>query len=226
MQIRSYILLVALCICFVTKSHSQPRNYEIRNGIMLGGGLTQYDITSENFETKPGNGWFISAGLSGDLPHKWFNISYSMQLSENKVEFSGRMTDDVAGEEAVEYKLFAVQAGLVFHIKLIQSFFTLDLGPQLQYNSGLELTDDTQESYFLNGYDALGVMDITEISNFNINGMAGLTAGYGAFKLRAQYIYGVLNSFEKLNGQNLNTDGTTQFKGNQSMFTFGAFITF
>lgn len=226
MQIRQYIILVALSIGFVTLGFSQPRNYEIKNGIMLGGGLTQYDIISDNFETKPGNGWFVSAGLSGDLPHKWYNISYNMQLSENKIEFSGRMTDDVAGEETIEYKVFMAQAGLIFHIKLIQSFFTLDVGPQLQYNGGLELSDSAQESYFLNGYDALGVMDINDISHFNINGTAGLTAGYGAFKIRVQYIYGLLNSFEKLNSQDLNTGTTTEFKGNQSMFTFGAFITF
>lgn len=226
MQIRTYILLVALTIGFVTISYSQPKNYEIKNGLSLGGGITQFDIISDNFETTKGDGWLVSAGIGAVLPHKWYNISYNMQLSENKIDFSGRMTDDVAGEEMIEYKLFTAQAGLIFHVKLIQSFLTLDLGPQLQYNGGLELSDSTQESYFINGYDALGAMDITDISHFNVNGMAGATAGFGAFKIRAQYIYGVTNMFRKLNDQNLDTGSTGDFKGNQSMITFAAFITF
>jgi len=226
MQIKTYILLVALTMGFVTISHAQPKNYEIKNGLAIGGGLTQFDIISDNFETKKENGWLISAGIGAVLPHKWYNISYSIQLSENKIGLSGRTTDDVAGEEMIEYKLFMAQAGIFFHVKLIQSFLTLDLGPQLQYNGGLELSDSAQESYFINGYDALGAMDITDISPFNVNGMAGATAGFGAFKIRVQYIYGVTNIFRKLNDQNLETGSTEDFKGNQSMITFAAFITF
>ena len=226
MQIRTYILLVALTIGFVTISHSQPKNYEIKNGFNFGGGITFLDIITDNFETKQGNGWLISAGIGAALPNKWYDISYNIQLLENNLEISGRMTDDVAGEEMIEYKMFAAQAGLVFSVNVISSYLTVDLGPQLQYNGELELTNDTQESYFINGYDNLGATDISDISRFNINGMAGVTAGFGSFKIRGQYIYGLLNSLDKLNDQNLDVGNAPKFEGHTSILTLAAFFVF
>ncbi len=226
MQIRTYILLVALTMGFVTISFSQPRNYTIRNGLSIGGGITQFDIITDNFITMKGEGWLVSTSLGAELPHKWYNISYNIQLSENKIELSGRMTDDVSGDEILEYKVFAAQISLIFHVKLIGSNITLDLGPQLQYNGGLDLIQASQESYFINGYDMLGAMDINDISHFNVNGVVGASAGIGIIKVRFQYIYGVTNIFNKLNDQNLNIGNASEFKGNQSMMTFSVFFTF
>lgn len=226
MKIRTYTLLVACIIGFVTLGFSQPQNYDIKNGFYFGGGVTQFDIDTDNFETKQGTGWLISTGIGAYLPHKWFDISYNIQLSQNQFEMSGRMTDDVAGDELIEYKVFAAQAGLIFHINVIGPYLTIDIGPQLQYNGKLEFTDSSQESYFINGYDALGAMDITDITQFVINGAGGVSAGYGPIKVRAQYIYGLSNSLNKLNGQNLNTGETVKFEGHQKMLTFAAFFTF
>ena len=226
MQIRTYILLVAFSICFVTIGFSQSRNYVIKNGFSIGGGLTQYDIITDNFETNKANGWLISMAVGAELPHKWYDISYNIQLAENKIEISGRMTDDVAGEEALEYKIFTAQVGLNFHINLIGSYLTLDVGPQLQYNSGLDLINDKQESYFINGYDTLGALDIKEINKFNVNGVGGATIGIGFFKIRAQYIYGITNMLNKLNDLTVADGLEDEFKGNQSMITLTAFFTF
>lgn len=226
MTIRTYTLLVALTIGFVTLSYTQPKNYDIKNGFYLGGGITQFDITTDNFVTKAGTGWFLSGGIGAYLPHKWYDISYNIQVLQNNFEISGRMTDDVAGDEMVEYKMFTAQTGLIFHVNVVGPYFTIDLGPQLQYNGDLEVSDSSQESYFLNGYDALGAMDIADISHFNVNGLVGATVGYGGIKLRVQYIYGVLNTLEKLNNQNLNVGDGGEFKGNQRTLTFAAFFTF
>ena len=226
MQIKSFILLVAISTLFVTVSHAQPRNYEIKNGFYIGGGITQFDIMSDNFETNSSSGFLVSMGIGADLPHKWYNISYNIQIAENKFELSGRMTDDVAGDEALEYKVFTAQLGLVFHVKLIGAYLTLDLGPQLQYNGDLELTDDSQESYFINNYVSLQASDIKEITNFNVNALGGLTASFGAFKLRGQYIYGLTNMLNKLNDQDLTTGNNSSFKGNQGMMTLAAFFVF
>ena len=48
-------LLVATMLCFVTKSFSQRKNYDIKNGFGIFGGLTQFDIITDNFETTKGN---------------------------------------------------------------------------------------------------------------------------------------------------------------------------
>ena len=226
MQIKSFILLVALNILFVTIGSAQPRNYEIKNGFYIGGGVTQFDIISDNFETNQGSGILVSMGIGADLPHKWYNISYNIQLAENKFELSGRMSDDVTGNEAIEYKVFTAQLGLIMHVKLIGAYLTLDLGPQLQYNGDLELTDNVQESYFINNYESLQASDIKEITNFNVNALGGVTASFGAFKLRGQYIYGITNMLNKLNDQDLNSGNNSEIKGNQGMLTLAAFIVF
>jgi heterodisulfide reductase subunit A-like polyferredoxin len=149
-----------------------------------------------------------------------------MLLSENNLEISGRMTDDVVGNEALEYKLMTVQVGFTFHTKIISDNLTIDVGPQLQYNGKMDLTNSTQESFYVNGYDNVLATDISEISQFNVNGMIGASAGFGAFKVRAQYIYGFTNMLNKLNDAEFAKGLNTKFKGNQSMIAVTAMLTF
>ena len=224
MKFRLPILLVALTLCFVTNTSAQA--YIIKNGIAIQGGITQFDISTDNFFTKKGNGFIGGMAATVDLPHKLYTVSYGMLLSENNIEISGRMTDDVAGNEMIEYKLMTVQVGFLFHLKLLSDNLTIDIGPQLQYNGKLELKDSETESYFINGYDTLMASDITDISQFNANGVVGVSAGFGSFKIRAQYGYGLTNIFSKLNNSNLNVgSGESKFKGNQQLLSLTAMIT-
>ena len=104
---------------------------------------------------------------------------------------------------------------------------TLDIGPMLQYNSELELKDDSKEGYIITNYDTLLTEDITRISQFNANGAVGLSAGFGSFLLRAQYVYGFTNILGKLNDQDLSSgNNNDKFKGNQSLLAFTVIITF
>lgn len=225
MKFRFPILLVALTICFVTNISAQA--YKIKNGIAIQGGISQFDIVTDNFVTKKGNGFIGGMAATVDLPHKWYTVSYGMLLSENNLEISGRPTDDVAGDEMIEYKLMTVQIGFLFHAKLLNDNLTIDIGPQLQYNGKLELKDSANETYYINGYDTLTATDITEISQFNANGIVGATAGFGAFRIRAQYGYGITNILSKLNNNNIDTgSGESKFKGNQQLLTLTAMITF
>ena len=99
------------------------------------GGITQFDISTDNFVTKKGNGFIGGMAATVDLPHKWYTVSYGMLLSENNIEISGRMIDDVAGNEMIAYKLMTVQVGFLFHAKILEDNLTIDPGPQLQYNA-------------------------------------------------------------------------------------------
>ena len=213
-------LLVVLTILFVTVTNAQPQNFVIKNGFSIGGGITQFNIKTDNFTTIKGEGFAVGFATTVDIPHKWYNVSYGMQISENTFEVLGRMTNDVAGNEMIKYKLMAAQLGFLFHGKIIGSNLTFDIGPQLQYNGNLEFKNSQQETYFVNGYDGLSVSDITDISKFNINGAVGFTAGIGFIKVRAQYIYGFLNIFNKI------STTTNNFKGNPETFVFSAMITF
>ncbi|GAA4268771.1 hypothetical protein [Hyunsoonleella aestuarii] len=227
MKINSLILLVAITVGFVTKSFAQPRNYDITNGIGVFGGITKFDIQTDNFVTEQGNGFLFGMSATVDLPHRWYNMSYGMQLSENYIDISGRPDIVSSQQEFIEYKMFAAQLALLGHIKLIGSYLTIDVGPMLQYNGKLELENDNQENYYINNYTNLQANDIVEISRFNFNGLIGASVGYKFFRLKAQYIHGFTNILRKLEDESLDTiDGDERFEGNQSMLVFGAMISF
>lgn len=221
-----HILLVVICMAFVTIGYTQHKNYSINNGIGIQGGITQFDIITDNFETKKSTGYIGGLTASVDIPHRWYNVSYNIQLSENNIDINASPLGSLTNEY-VEYKMFTAQISLLFHIKLLGNNLTLDAGPMLQYNSKLELKDDSKEGYIIANYDNLLTEDITDISNFNANGAVGLSAGMGSFQLRAQYVYGFTNILGKLNDQDLNIGSNDdKFKGNQSLMAFTAILTF
>ena len=220
-------LLVALSICFVTNSFSQKGNYDIVNGIGIFGGVTKIDLTTDNFITTQGDGFMGGFSATVDIPHRWYNMSYGMHLSESTISILGRPTEFSTTNEFVDYKLFAAQLALMMHVKLAGSYVTLDVGPMLQYNSRLEFEDKAQEGYFINNYEKLLAEDISNISQFNLNGAVGITAGFKFVKLRAHYIYGATNILKKLESEDINTSGgDSRFKGNMSMLLFGVMISF
>lgn len=226
---KSSFLLIVTCIIFMTCGFSQPKNYKIVNGIGIYGGITQFDIITDNFTTKIDNGWLVGASATVDIPNKWYNVSYNIQLAENHLGIAARpgINPVNLSEKFVDYKVFTAQIALLMHIKLIGSFLTIDAGPMLQYNGELELDDKNQENYIISNYTNLLAKDIKEISQFNIDGAIGVSAGFSHFRLKAQYIYGFLNSLEKLNDSGLDQTGNpNKFKGNQSMLAFTAMISF
>ncbi|GAA4245494.1 hypothetical protein [Winogradskyella damuponensis] len=219
------LLLVLICLTFVTNSFAQRKNYKIQNGIGLQGGITQFDIQTDNFETKKNSGYIGGMSASVDIPHRWYNVSYNIQLSENYVDIKALALGNLT-EEFVEYKLFVANISFLFHIKLISNNLTLDVGPMLQYNSELELKDEAKEGYFIKGYNNLLTEDISDISNFNVNGAVGLSLGVRRLLLRAQYMYGFTNMLGNLNKQDLDIGTNKKFKGNQSLLALTAMITF
>ncbi|MBD0831245.1 hypothetical protein [Aestuariibaculum sediminum] len=227
MNFKPFFLLVAIVLCFVTKSFSQHRNYQITNGFSIFGAMTQFDIATDNFTTSKEWGFLGGMWATVDIPHRWYNVSFGMQLSESNIGVSSRPEIISNEQEFVEYKMFAAQIALLGHIKLGTPHVTLDFGPMLQYNSDLELKDKAYEDYYVNNYNLLQAADITSITRFNINGVAGITAGYKYVKLRAQYLYGATNMLKKLNSKNLNTDGgKSTFKGHQNMLVLGLNVSF
>jgi len=227
MKYNRLFLLVALMLCFVTKSFSQKGNFRISNGIGITGGVTQFDIVTDNFNTKSSNGFIGGLMATVGIPLRWYNVSFGMQLSESAIEISGR-PDVISTQEAfIEYKMFAAQVAMLLHVKVIPNHFTIDFGPMLQYNGRLEFKDKNQEGYYINNYTNLSAQDITNISQFNFNGAVGASLGIKNFKLKAQYIYGLTNILKKLEGQDIDTvGGDSRFKGNQTMLVLGAVLSF
>lgn len=227
MKISRLILLVAIALCFVTSNHAQKGNYPITNGFSVFGGITKFNIATDNFVTSQGDGFLGGMSATVDIPLRWYNISFGMQLSENNIDILGRPTLVSTENEFVNYKLFAAQVAMLLHIKAIPNHFTIDVGPMLQYNGKLELKNKDQEGYYINNYTNLIAEDITNISQFNFNGVVGASLGIRNFKLKAQYIYGFTNILNKLENQNLDTTGgDARFKGNQNMLVLGAMVSF
>ncbi|MBO3115253.1 hypothetical protein J4050_00745 [Winogradskyella sp. DF17] len=221
-----HTILVVITLCYVTLGFSQHKRYTIRNGIGIQGGVTQFDLLTDNFKTKSNTGYLGGLTAWVNIPHKWYNVSYNIQMSENNIDISARPLASTL-DEFVEYKLLTVQASFLFHAKLIGNNLTLDAGPMVQYNGELELKDQEKEAYVISGFNNLLAEDITDISRFNINGAVGLSAGLGRFSLRGQYIYGFTNILARLNDKNLNVgSNTSKFKGNQSMLTLTALLIF
>ncbi|NRD18554.1 hypothetical protein HNV08_00725 [Winogradskyella eckloniae] len=218
------ILSVVICVAFVTLSYAQRKNYKIKNGIGLQGGVTQFDILTDNFETKANTGYIGGMSASVDLPNKWYNVSYNMQLSQNHIDINASKVG-LLTNEFVEYKMFTADISFLLHVKLISNNLTLDVGPMLQYNSELELKDESKEGYILTGYNNLFTEDIREISNFNANGTVGLTLGVRRLFIRAQYMYGFTNMLGKLNDKDFNISSNEKFKGNQSLLALTLNIT-
>ncbi|MFD2724761.1 hypothetical protein [Hyunsoonleella rubra] len=221
------ILLVAISLCFVTSSKAQRGNYPVTNGFSIFGGLTQFDISTDNFTTSKANGFLGGISATVDIPLRWYNISFGMQLSENNIDILGRPALVSTQEEFINYKMFAAQLAMLMHVKVAKHYFTIDVGPMIQYNGELELKDDSQEGYYIQNYTNLTATDITQISQFNFNGVVGASAGIRNFKLKAQYIYGFTNILNKLEREGLDTlGGDARFKGNQSMLVLGAVVSF
>ncbi len=226
MQKKQFILLIAFCLGFVTVSVAQHKTYKIKNGIGLIGGITQYDIKTDNFITKSGEGFIGGMIATVDIPHKWYTVSYGFQFSQNSLEIMGRPSLTTITQTPIEYDIKMAQVAFLLHVKLISDYVTLDLGPQLQFNSGLELKEDSQDNFIIEGYDNLFAEDLSDISKFNANGVIGASAGIGNFKLRAAYSYGFTNIFGKLNDNDFNLSNADRFEGNQTMLSFALMITF
>ncbi len=227
MKINKLSILVAIGLCFVTQSWAQKGRYRISNGFSIWGGVTLFDITTDNFNTSQDTGFLGGIAATVDLPHKWYNLSFGMQFSESNIGIAGRPTLNSTEEIFINYKMLAVQLSGLLHIKLIPKHLTIDLGPMLQYNGNLELKDADQERYFITNYANLSAEAISPISQFNVNGAVGISAGIKHLKLRAQYIYGFTNTLQNLNREDLNTlGGASEFKGNQTLLVLGAVVSF
>jgi len=109
MKFNRLFLLVAIMLCFVTKNFAQHGNVRITNSFGIMGGITEFDITTDNFVTKSSQGFLGGTSAIVDLPHKWYNMSFGLQLSENHLEILGRPSLVSSEENYIDYKIFAAR---------------------------------------------------------------------------------------------------------------------
>lgn len=222
MKNRRYILLVLPTLLFVTMAVAQRSHYNIRNYIVIQGGITQYDILTDTFETTSDTGWAAGLETMVNVPHKWYDVSFGILFSDNTLNILAESSGSSSPREMLPYKVSAAQFITCLHAKILKDNLTIDFGPVVQANSKLVLQNTNKADYLIAGHDALYAKDIEDISKFNINGLVGITTGFKHFRLSAQYQYGFTNTLSKLNDLNTNTT----FKGNQSQWVFTAMVLF
>ncbi len=54
------------------------------------GGVTKIDLTTDNFATSKGDGFIGGLSATVEIPHRWYNMSYGLHLSESTVSILGR----------------------------------------------------------------------------------------------------------------------------------------
>ena len=194
----TYFLLSSVSLLF------SQYNYRDSNRIGISFGVNQFDLNTNDFQTKPGTGWNGSLSMRGNYYNNW-DMVYAMQFSENNFSVttdSGYITEDT------NYKLSSAQISLMWSYKIIENHLSVEMGPLVQINGKLD-AEKGKENNIISGTTLLA-KDIEDISKFNFYPVIGLTAGIRHVRLNISYQYGLNNMLGNLNNQNLGYS----FKGN------------
>jgi len=180
--------------------------YEYRDGNRIGisFGVNQFTLNTNNFQTKPENGWNAGLSMRGNYYNNW-DMVYAMQFSENNFSIttkSGFITEDT------NYKLSSAQISLLFSYKIIENHLSLEIGPLVQINGKLNV-EKGKENNIITGTTLLA-KDIVDISQFNFYPVIGITTGFRHVRLNISYQYGINNMLGNLNSKDLGYN----FKGN------------
>ena len=192
------------------------------NYIGIQGGVSSFNILTDNFNTTPQTGFTGGFSVRGGIMNS-FDMVYGIDFYSQKFGIDARETI-LSNTSEVDMSMLAVQVKLLGSLVLIHKHLSLELGPALQLNSKLNY-DDRNENYIIDGYNTLQINDIEEVSTINFNVIAGATAGFEHFRVFARYQYGVNNFFKPLNDETLENNGE-EFKGNISMLEAGLTIYF
>ncbi len=179
--------------------------YRDANRIGITAGINQFTLNTNNFETKPGNGWNAGLSMRGNFYDNW-DMVYSIQFSENN--FSVVTDQLISGKEDVNYKLSSAQISLQLSYVIIENHLTFELGPLVQINGKFKV-EEGKENNVISG-TTLQAKDIVDIGKFNFYPKVGITAGVKHFRLNVSYQYGISNMLGNLNSKNMGY----HFKGN------------
>lgn len=197
-------LYFTFVFAFISMAVFAQYDYRDSNRIGISFGVNQFDLNTNNFQTKPGTGWNGSLSMRGNYYNNW-DMVYTMQFSENNFSVT---TDSGFITEDTNYKLSSVQISLMWSYKIIESHLSIEMGPLVQINGKLN-AEKGKENNIISG-TTLFAKDIEDISKFNFYPVIGLTAGFRHVRLNVSYQYGINNMLGNLNKQDLGIS----FKGN------------
>ena len=202
--------LVIFSLFFFQQTFAQ-RNYDGYNFLGVQGGITFFDIQTDDLVTQQQEG-FVAGFTSRGAFRNNFDLIYGISFQSASVGVQGM---DPLGTDTqnINYTIQGAQINFLGSYNIVKKHLSIEFGPVFDINGKMKLDQDEYEDYILTGYNTLTAKDIQEISRFNVRLAGGITAGLEHFRISAQYQYGVTNILGKLNDKGLKNE---DFKGNSS----------
>lgn len=194
-----------ILLLFATTIGTAQYGYRDSNMIGITLGLNQFNLKTSDFETKPGDGWNIGLSMRGNAFNDWDAI-YGLQFSE--YNFKVATLSPTLQERETNLKLSCANITFQLSYKIIENHLSIEFGPMVQINGKLAIEETDEDNILQNTEEVYPVKNLTDISNFTIYPVVGLTAGVRNVRLNVTYQYGINNMFGKIDGD---------FKGNASV---------
>lgn len=214
------IIPATIFLLFFQQTFAQ-RNYEGYNFLGIQGGITFFDIKTDDLVTQQQEGFTAGFTTRGAFRNN-FDLIYGLSFQSASVGVEGRIPLGMKTEN-IGYTIQGVQLNFLGSYNIIVKHLSLEFGPIFDINGKMKLDDDKFENYILTDYNTLTAKDIQEISRFNVRLAGGITAGLEHFRISAQYQYGVTNMLGNLNDKGLENE---DFKGNSSTIVLAGVIYF
>ncbi|MDN3723079.1 outer membrane beta-barrel protein [Aequorivita sp. SDUM287046] len=204
-------LLTVSFLFFLFQQTYAQRNYEGYNFLGIQGGISFFDIQTDDLVTEQREGFIAGFTTRGGFRNN-FDLIYGISFQSESVGVEG---SDPLGTDTqkIGYSVQGVQINFMGSYNIIMKHLSVELGPVFSINGKMKLDREEYEDYILAGYNTLTAAEIQDISVFNVRLAAGLTTGLEHFRISAQYQYGLTNMLGKLNDQGLENN---DFKGNSS----------
>lgn len=214
-------LIFAAFLFLIGYQAAAQRNYKGYNFLGITGGITFFDIQTDDLVTKPSEG-FIGGFTTRGAFRNNFDLIYGISFQNSTIAVEGKSTI-ASNSQEIEYTMQGVQINFLGSYNIARGHLSLEFGPVFNINGKMKLNDAALEDHILTGYTTMTAKDIQNISKFDLRLAGGLTAGLENFRLNAQYQYGVTNALGGLNDQELEKK---EFKGNSSTIILAAVIYF
>jgi hypothetical protein len=224
MDFKKFLLLAGI-LMFSFSTQAQRRLWDGEyNRLGLQGGVNHFNIMTDDLQVAPRVSW--TAGFTTRASfYENLQFVYGINFYDFRIDIDGRQKLELTSPTTpIEYNMIGVQGNFFASYKLIGHNLSVEAGPVVQVNGKLEARQD-KELYYVGRYD-LNAIDIENVSTFNVNLAIGLSGGWEAVKLWAQYQYGVNNFLKGLDDEGLQEKdpSTPSFKGSMSILAGG--ITF
>lgn len=202
-----------LAVVFFVFTSSVFAQYGNRDGNRIGisGGISQSNLFTSNFDSKPGIGFAGGLSVRGNY-YNDFSMIFGMQFFYNT--FSLETTSVSLAKKDTEFSVSGAQVRLLLSYNIVKDHVSLDFGPVLQVNGKMSV-QEADETNIING-TLLQAKQIEDITKINGNLYFGVSAGNRLVRAVVFYQYGVNNILNNLNKENsLKTlNGGDDFKGN------------